>query len=111
MKSICLLANDNPFLLEGYKLGLSPHFDEMVTAQNGQEAVDLVTSHPRTHFSAIVLDIEMPVMNGMEACLRIDKYLREEQKVAQGSIAGFSKHQYGDMMIKSSELGSNLHQY
>ena len=70
-KGVCLLANDNPFLLEGYKQGLAPHYDEVITAQNGREAVDIVKSRARTYFSVIVLDIEMPIMNGMEAMKRI----------------------------------------
>ena len=43
--------------------------------------MDIVKQQARTYFSVIVLDIEMPVMNGMEACLQIDRYLREEEKV------------------------------
>ena len=29
---VCLLANDNPFLLAGFEQGLSSHFDFIVTA-------------------------------------------------------------------------------
>ena len=32
----CLLANDDPFLLSGFEYALSPHFDYVITAQNGR---------------------------------------------------------------------------
>jgi len=39
-----------------------------------------VTSRPYNHFAAIVLDISMPVMDGMQACILIKEYLAEEAK-------------------------------
>lgn len=73
--SVCLLANDNQFLLYGFQLGLSPHFTSVETVENGQEAVDAVESHTKDYYSAIVLDISMPIMDGMEACVLIKEYL------------------------------------
>ena len=103
VRSICLLANDNAFLLEAFSQGLSEHFDLIITAQNGEEAVELVKSYPQSHFFAIILDIEMPVMDGMEACIKINQYLTEEEK-CRGSISS----SFGDSR-KSSDL-SNQHQ-
>ena len=37
----------------------------VLTARNGQEGLDLIRKH-ETHISAIMLDLEMPVMNGYE---------------------------------------------
>ena len=91
MKSICLLANDNPFLLEGFSQGLSPHFDLVITAQNGQEAVDIVMNYHQSYFSAIILDIEMPVMDGMQACIIIEKYLKDIVDNSISSVEGSSK--------------------
>jgi len=71
----CLLANDNPFLLEAFKQALSKHFDLVETVENGQEAVNAVTNQPVDHFQAIVLDISMPIMDGMQACILIKEYL------------------------------------
>ena len=34
-QTVCLLANDQPFLLNSFELGLAPHFDKIVTAENG----------------------------------------------------------------------------
>jgi CheY-like chemotaxis protein len=38
-------------------------------AENGHEALQILKTCPRGHFSAIVLDIHMPIMNGWE-CIR-----------------------------------------
>ncbi len=37
------------------------------TAQNGQEAVELVKNAPPDHYQVILMDVQMPVMNGYEA--------------------------------------------
>lgn len=84
-EAYCLIANDNPFQLTGYKQGLIPHFDRVYTATNGKEAVELVKSHNKSYFSAIILDIDMPVMDGIDACISINQYLNEEEKVP-GSV-------------------------
>ncbi len=49
------------------RLGFTVH-----TAKDGQEAVDVVRSK-ETHFCAIVLDILMPEMNGIDAMKEIRK--------------------------------------
>ena len=67
----CLLANDNLFLLEAFKGGLSPHFDHVQTVVDGKQAVEDVTSRPVNYYKVIILDICMPVMNGIDACLLI----------------------------------------
>lgn len=42
---------------------------EILEAENGQEAVDLISMHPETDF--IFMDIEMPVKNGIDATKEI----------------------------------------
>lgn len=39
------------------------------------QAVQLVTSQEPGHFSVILLDINMPIMGGLEACQRIGQHL------------------------------------
>ena len=63
-----LLANDNDFLLKIAGYTLEPHFSEIKNCVNGKAAVDFVTSHPINYFNVIILDIDMPVMDGKEAC-------------------------------------------
>jgi CheY-like chemotaxis protein len=66
-----LLANDNDFLLKIYGYALEPHFAEICKCVNGRIAVEMVTTHPVNYFDMIILDIDMPALNGKEACIQI----------------------------------------
>ena len=66
--SRCLVANDSCFLLYTVERQLSPFFNILHTFENGKEALNAVKSQPRDYYAAIVLDISMPVMDGIEAC-------------------------------------------
>jgi len=48
------------------------------------QAVQLVTSQDLGHFSVILLDINMPIMGGLEACERIGSYLLGGSSRAEG---------------------------
>lgn len=50
-------------------------FFKVKTANNGLEALDIVFAQPRNFFDVIVLDINMPIMDGFETCSKIKKYL------------------------------------
>ncbi len=48
--------------------------DEGITcerAENGQKCLDMLASAEKNHFDAVLMDVEMPVMNGKEATRRI----------------------------------------
>jgi CheY-like chemotaxis protein len=73
-----LLVNDEGYLLMTYELQLTPFF-QIETAENGLQALQIVTTHAIDYFDVIVLDISMPIMDGMEACLRISNYIHGGQ--------------------------------
>ncbi len=63
-----LLAEDNP-VNQKIVVGLLEHHGHHVTlAVNGQEALDLLPSQP---FDAVLMDMQMPVMDGLTATRRI----------------------------------------
>lgn len=69
-----LIANDDPFQLFSYSEQLNVNFD-VETAENGMQAVQLVASHDANYYNAIILDLNMPIMDGFEACAKIDRHL------------------------------------
>lgn len=69
-----LLANDDPFLIFTHFHALKAHFN-IHTADNGYDAFEQVKANPKSYFSAIIVDINMPIMDGFEACVLINNYL------------------------------------
>jgi CheY-like chemotaxis protein len=75
-----LLVNDTQFLLYSYEMQLEDTF-QITTAENGLQALQIVTSEPPNYFDIILLDINMPIMDGFEACSRITDYLYQEDSL------------------------------
>lgn len=65
-----LVADDDPNVREIIRLYFENQNFEMIEAQNGQEAVDMVD---RNCPDIIILDVMMPIMDGFEACRQILK--------------------------------------
>ncbi len=67
-----LIADDNSFVREGMRIILSTFdgFEVVAAVQNGQEAVDYCRQH---EVDVALLDVRMPVMNGVEATRLIAK--------------------------------------
>ena len=67
-----LLVDDEPDILEILEFNLSNEGYQILTAENGKEALALADKH-LPHL--IILDVMMPVMDGIETCerLRMDK--------------------------------------
>ena len=63
-----LLADDDTHILNTNRAYLEKQGYEVVTVQSGQEALDVAAS---AALDAIVLDVEMPGMDGVEVCCRI----------------------------------------
>ncbi len=66
-----LVAEDNNF---NWKIAKAMLQDEGITcerAENGQQCLDMLMKAEANHFDAVLMDVEMPVMNGKEAARRI----------------------------------------
>ncbi len=68
-------------------------------AENGQEAVDAVQKSP---YDLILMDIQMPVMDGIEATRMIRGLLREGPKI---TIVGLSAHALQECRNRALESG------
>lgn len=53
---------------------LSQYFDQVDKFPDGKQAVEMVLSKEPNYYKAIVLDISMPIMDGVEACKKILEY-------------------------------------
>ena len=80
-----LVANDDIFLLQMIEGTLEDDF-QVEVAENGLQAYELVKKHGRAHYNAIVLDINMPIMDGIDACNKIHSYLSQEDLISNMKI-------------------------
>jgi len=74
-----LIVDDHQLVLDGIKLMLADNKEIEVVAEahNGQEAIDYVEEHD---VDVIVMDLNMPEVNGIDACKHIKK-LKPDTKV------------------------------
>ena len=97
-----LVVDDNPINRKLMKHILNG-FDVSVTlAENGQEAVELRKVHD---FDIIFMDIEMPIMNGVEATISIRKYEKVYKKKESYIVAVTGQYE------KNIYLDSGMNDY
>jgi DNA-binding NarL/FixJ family response regulator len=67
-----LLADDHTLVLEGFQKLLEEHCELVGTAEDGRTLVDIAA---RTHPDIVLLDISMPLLNGIDAAKKLKKLL------------------------------------
>jgi len=67
-----LLADDQPLILDDIRAVLAPHYEIVETVADGRALVEAAL---RLKPDLIVLDITMPVLNGIDAAVQIKKSL------------------------------------
>lgn len=60
-----LVVDDEPQIIRALRVGLSAHGYEVVTAANGEEALDRAAATPP---DAVILDLGLPGLDGLEVC-------------------------------------------
>ena len=96
--------------IEGVKILLVEDNDlnrEITTAVNGAEAVAAYEQAPDGTFDVILMDILMPVMDGLEAVRAIRALDRKEAKTIP--IIALTANAFAEDIRKSKEAGMNAH--
>lgn len=77
------------------------------TAENGQVCIEKFTASPTNYYDAILMDIRMPVMNGIEATKAIRALDREDAKLIP--IIAMSANAFEEDVKRSLDSGMNAH--
>jgi signal transduction histidine kinase/DNA-binding response OmpR family regulator len=79
-----LVVEDNAVNRKVIHLLLTKYGLTVLSAEDGQQGVDLITRHPAPNLDLVLMDIQMPVLDGYQATQRIRQWERE-QTPAQSS--------------------------
>jgi signal transduction histidine kinase/CheY-like chemotaxis protein len=102
-----LLVEDHPMNQMIAKRILQNSGVKVMTANNGQEGLDLVEQNEPGYFDAILMDIRMPVMDGLTAATRIRGLQREDCK--RIPIIAMTANAFEEDVKKTMEAGMNAH--
>ncbi len=102
-----LMAEDNEINAEISISILEEMGAHVEWAANGQEAIDLFTSHEPGYYDTILMDIQMPVVNGWEATATIRGLDREDAKNIP--IYALSADAFVEDKRRSVAIGMNGH--
>ena len=102
-----LLVEDNDLNMEIAKFLLEQEEMQVDIARNGQEAVEMFEVSKEGEYDIILMDIMMPVMDGLEATRRIRSMERADAMVVP--IIAMSANAFQEDIEKSLEAGLNAH--
>lgn len=80
---------------------------KVVEAENGQDAVNILTTSKAGRFDAILMDVQMPVMNGYEATAVIREMTDEEKKNIP--IIAMTANAFSEDIKKAMDAGMDAH--
>jgi CheY-like chemotaxis protein len=102
-----LLVEDNELNMEIAQEILQDEGVVITAAVNGQEAVDKFLASPQGTFDLILMDIMMPVMNGLDAARAIRK--SEHPEGGTIPIIAMTANAYQEDIQATMEAGMNAH--
>ena len=102
-----LMAEDMPVNAEIMIMVLSMRGIEVEHAPNGQEAVNTFAQSPPNYFDAVLMDIRMPIMDGLKATENIRQLERPDAKKIP--IIAMTANAFDEDVQRSLQAGMNAH--
>ena len=102
-----LLAEDMAINAEIMMMVLNMRGIKADHAENGRIAVELFTSHPEGYYDAILMDMRMPEMDGLEASRTIRAMERADAKTVP--IIALTANAFDEDVQRSMQAGLNAH--
>ena len=102
-----LLAEDVEINAEIMGMILSAREIDVDLAENGKEALDKFSASEEGHYDAILMDMRMPVMDGLEATRAIRALDRKDAKLIP--IIALTANAFDEDVQRSMQAGLNAH--
>ena len=102
-----LAAEDNEINADILEELMKMEKAKIIRAENGEQAVKLFMDAAPGYYDAILMDVQMPVMDGYEAAQKIRKLKRED--AAEIPIIAMTANAYADDVQKALASGMNAH--
>ena len=102
-----LLAEDMEVNAEIMGMVLNMRDMEVEYAKNGKEALDMFSSHEEGYFDAILMDMNMPEMDGLESTTKIRALERNDAKSIP--IIALTANAFDEDVQRSLQAGMNAH--
>ena len=100
-----LLAEDNPINQQLAVELMESRGIAVTVANNGQEAIDLLAAVAPDHYQVVLMDLQMPVMDGYEATRR----LRADARYFSLPLVAMTAHAMVEERERCHALGMNAH--
>ena len=102
-----LVAEDNEINMEIMKECLEALGAEVIPAANGREAVSSFEATDPGYIDAVLMDMQMPEMDGCEACRAIRASQRPDAKTVP--VVAVTANAFAEDIARTTEAGMNAH--
>ena len=102
-----LIAEDNELNSELERILLNERGAETFIVKDGKQAVDAFIQNPSGTYDLLLMDMMMPVMDGLEATRKIRSYDRSD--ATEIPIIGLTANAFREDAERCMEAGMNAH--